>query len=259
MKLAQAQFNLGREDEAARSLERAPASNGSLPEVRELRARLDQVDRLRSLAGKVEANPGDPAVARRPPAEPRRGGPCQVGQPERAGRHLEGAERGRRARQGAGVNREGNAYRPEHPQVPAPARLVGPPNLRPRTTRAASFSPPPPPPPPESRRAAGAECRDNGGVSRHAKPHLRCPGCRMHRTLCICGLLPRLETRTRVVLVVHQLEADKPTNTGLLAARCLTNSAIVYRGRAPDGADALTHAPRTTATPAFSDVPGAQL
>ena len=81
----------------------------------------------------------------------------------------------------------------------------------------------------------------------------------MHRTLCICGLLPRLETRTRVVLVVHQLEADKPTNTGLLAARCLTNSTVVYRGRAPDGADALTHAPRTTATPAFSDVPGAQL
>ena len=59
MKLAQAQFNLGREDEATRSLERVPASNGSLPEVRELRARLDQVDRLRSLAGKVEANPGD--------------------------------------------------------------------------------------------------------------------------------------------------------------------------------------------------------
>jgi tetratricopeptide (TPR) repeat protein len=59
VKLAQAQFDLGREDEAARSLERVPASNGSLPEVRELRKRLDQVDRLRSLAGKVEANPGD--------------------------------------------------------------------------------------------------------------------------------------------------------------------------------------------------------
>jgi DTW domain-containing protein YfiP len=56
----------------------------------------------------------------------------------------------------------------------------------------------------------------------------------MHRSLCICGLLPRLETRTRVVLLLHQLEAIKPTNTGLLAARCLTNSAVVYRGRAPD-------------------------
>jgi tetratricopeptide (TPR) repeat protein len=59
VKLAQAQFDLGHEDEAVRSLERVPASNDSVPEVRELRARLDQVDRLRSLAGKVEANPGD--------------------------------------------------------------------------------------------------------------------------------------------------------------------------------------------------------
>jgi DTW domain-containing protein YfiP len=58
----------------------------------------------------------------------------------------------------------------------------------------------------------------------------------MHRSLCICGLLPRIETRTRVVLIVHQLEAVKPTNTGLVAARCLPSSTVVYRGRAPEGA-----------------------
>jgi DTW domain-containing protein len=57
----------------------------------------------------------------------------------------------------------------------------------------------------------------------------------MHRSLCICALLPRLETRTRVVLLIHQLEVDKPTNTGVVAARCLVNSAVVYRGRAPLG------------------------
>ena len=57
----------------------------------------------------------------------------------------------------------------------------------------------------------------------------------MHRSLCICGLLPRLATRTRVVLVLHQLELNKPTNTGLVAARCLENSAVAYRGRAPTG------------------------
>jgi DTW domain-containing protein YfiP len=56
----------------------------------------------------------------------------------------------------------------------------------------------------------------------------------MHRSLCICALLPRLETRTRVVILLHQLEAVKPTNTGLLAARCLPNSAVVHRGRAPE-------------------------
>ena len=73
-------------------------------------------------------------------------------------------------------------------------------------------------------------------MSRRQKPHLRCPDCRMHRSLCICGLLPRIETRTRVVLIVHQLEAVKPTNTGLVAARCLPSSTVVYRGRAPQGA-----------------------
>jgi DTW domain-containing protein YfiP len=55
----------------------------------------------------------------------------------------------------------------------------------------------------------------------------------MHRSLCICGLLPRLATRTRVVVVLHQLEVWKTTNTGALAARCLENSSVVYRGRAP--------------------------
>ena len=72
-------------------------------------------------------------------------------------------------------------------------------------------------------------------MSRSRKPHLRCADCRLHRSLCICALLPRLETRTRVVLLLHQLEVVKPTNTGLVAARCLANSAVVYRGRAPDG------------------------
>lgn len=60
----------------------------------------------------------------------------------------------------------------------------------------------------------------------------------MHVSLCICALLPRLETRTRVVLLLHQLEVGKPTNTGVVAARCLVNSAIVYRGRAPVPDDA---------------------
>jgi DTW domain-containing protein YfiP len=55
----------------------------------------------------------------------------------------------------------------------------------------------------------------------------------MHRSLCICALLPRIATRTRVVMVLHQLEAKKSTNTGVLAARCLENSVAVYRGRAP--------------------------
>ncbi len=56
----------------------------------------------------------------------------------------------------------------------------------------------------------------------------------MHLTLCICAIIPRVETRTRLLLVLHQLEDRKPTNTGRLAARCLVNSAVVARdGSAP--------------------------
>ncbi|HSS38195.1 MAG TPA: tRNA-uridine aminocarboxypropyltransferase [Polyangia bacterium] len=99
-------------------------------------------------------------------------------------------------------------------------------------------------------------------MSRRRKPHLRCEACRMHRSLCICALLPRLVTRTRVVLVIHQLEAVKPTNTGVIAARCLANSAVVYRGRgptqdaaptrdeiAPEGVTSLFLFPHSDATP----------
>lgn len=58
----------------------------------------------------------------------------------------------------------------------------------------------------------------------------RCPDCFLHRSLCLCALVPRVFTRTRVVLVMHQLELNKPTNTGRLAIRCLPNSAVVVRG-----------------------------
>lgn len=58
----------------------------------------------------------------------------------------------------------------------------------------------------------------------------RCPTCRMHETLCICELVPRLETRTRLQLIVHCREETKPTNTGQLAARCLVHSAVSIVG-----------------------------
>jgi DTW domain-containing protein YfiP len=69
-------------------------------------------------------------------------------------------------------------------------------------------------------------------VSRRDNAHLRCPGCRMHGSLCICATIPRIETRTRVVLVIHRYEDRKPTNTGRLAVACLANSEVVVRGHA---------------------------
>ena len=52
----------------------------------------------------------------------------------------------------------------------------------------------------------------------------------MHETLCICALVPQLETRTRLELIVDCREQHKPTNTGQLAARCMQRSAISIVG-----------------------------
>jgi DTW domain-containing protein YfiP len=67
--------------------------------------------------------------------------------------------------------------------------------------------------------------RMGDGVAAH-----RCLRCRLMRYDCLCALIPRVETRTHVVLVLHQLEDRKTTNTGRLALRCLPNSALVIRG-----------------------------
>ena len=67
-------------------------------------------------------------------------------------------------------------------------------------------------------------------MSRRANVGQRCQGCMMHMSLCICALIPRLETKTRLVLVMHKAEKRKPTNTGHLAAKALVNSETIVRG-----------------------------
>ncbi|MCE9579807.1 MAG: DTW domain-containing protein [Deltaproteobacteria bacterium] len=71
-------------------------------------------------------------------------------------------------------------------------------------------------------------------MSRRDNAEARCPHCRMLGALCVCPLVPvpPLATRTRLVLIIHRYEARKPTNTGLLAARCLGNSEVIQRGHA---------------------------
>jgi DTW domain-containing protein YfiP len=49
--------------------------------------------------------------------------------------------------------------------------------------------------------------------------------------LCICALIPRLDTRTKLLLVIHRFEDRKPTNTGRLAAECLVQSRVIVRGK----------------------------
>ncbi|MBS2019797.1 MAG: DTW domain-containing protein [Deltaproteobacteria bacterium] len=67
-------------------------------------------------------------------------------------------------------------------------------------------------------------------MSRRNNASRRCARCRMHASLCVCPLIPRIETRTRIVLLIHRAEDRKPTNTGRLATECLPNSHVIVRG-----------------------------
>lgn len=58
----------------------------------------------------------------------------------------------------------------------------------------------------------------------------RCTGCGLHLPLCACAEEPHLQLRTHLVLVQHANEIGKPTNTGRLAVRMLTNSTLAHWG-----------------------------
>jgi DTW domain-containing protein YfiP len=68
-------------------------------------------------------------------------------------------------------------------------------------------------------------------MSRRDNRENRCVRCMMHMSLCVCSLFRPIETRTRLVLVIHRAEIRKPTNTGHLATASLVNSEIHVRGR----------------------------
>lgn len=80
-------------------------------------------------------------------------------------------------------------------------------------------------------------------MSRRDNRAHRCVRCMMHVSLCVCALIPRIETRTRLVLVIHRSEIRKPTNTGNLAASCLVNSEVHVRGREGEPTEPMTWGP----------------
>ena len=82
-------------------------------------------------------------------------------------------------------------------------------------------------------------------MSRRANAAKRCLRCRMHAGLCVCALIPRLETRTRLVLVIHRIENRRTTNTGRLATECLVNSEVVVRGNRESPTVPLSLPPET--------------
>lgn len=67
-------------------------------------------------------------------------------------------------------------------------------------------------------------------LTRKRKTKDPCPGCGLHRRLCICDLIPTLDLKTRVCLVVHRKELKRTTNTGQLAIKSLVNSEMRIRG-----------------------------
>jgi DTW domain-containing protein YfiP len=75
----------------------------------------------------------------------------------------------------------------------------------------------------------------------------------MHAGLCVCALMTPIETRTRLVLIIHRREARKPTNTGRLAAACLSNSQVIVRGHPAAPTPAFTWDPATQPLLLFPD------
>lgn len=59
----------------------------------------------------------------------------------------------------------------------------------------------------------------------------RCPGCEIRKALCFCDLIPKLETKTRVLILMHTCEEVLTSNTAKLAAKSLTNSELRIHGR----------------------------
>lgn len=68
-------------------------------------------------------------------------------------------------------------------------------------------------------------------LSNRFKDAPRCARCRMLVPGCVCAFIPRLHTRTHLVVILHADEAKKPTNTGRLAALCSSNSRVLVRGK----------------------------
>jgi DTW domain-containing protein YfiP len=59
---------------------------------------------------------------------------------------------------------------------------------------------------------------------RHARA--MCWRCRRPRSVCYCGVVEAITTRTRVVILQHPRERDVPINTARIAALCLPNSEL---------------------------------
>jgi DTW domain-containing protein len=57
-----------------------------------------------------------------------------------------------------------------------------------------------------------------------------CVLCYQRREICICPIMPRVQTRTKFLILRHVQEANRPSNTGRLVALAMPNARIVACG-----------------------------
>ena len=70
----------------------------------------------------------------------------------------------------------------------------------------------------------------DNNLNRKRKTRFPCPECGFHPLLCICREIPTLDLQTKFTLIIHQRETKRTTNSGMLAAKALTNSQVIVRG-----------------------------
>lgn len=58
----------------------------------------------------------------------------------------------------------------------------------------------------------------------------RCPRCYLPTRLCLCAEVPRLDTRTEYLVIRHNKEKEKSTNTARMAALALSRCQVVTYG-----------------------------
>jgi DTW domain-containing protein YfiP len=74
-------------------------------------------------------------------------------------------------------------------------------------------------------------------LDRKRKTKEPCPVCFVNPARCICEVIPSLDYRTRLCLVVHAKELKRTTNTGRLAVKALKNSEMRIRGEGREALD----------------------
>lgn len=74
-------------------------------------------------------------------------------------------------------------------------------------------------------------------LDRQRKTKSPCLECYLHKDNCMCHLIPQFTLKTKIALVVHAKELKRPTNTGRLAVKALTNSVMKIRGNVKEPLD----------------------